>query len=209
MITRKPITRKPKINRTRKAESRIVLRNRNSNILKCRRNEALESLTEKQMENILADINDTALDVVRYGMENTGICDLMETAAENLDIDWRDKENESAIEEEMTRLEDNARDSVNTITSAIDRIWPLSKLNRAQKQRLCFGLEDLSCYGAKAVDNPSEYAKVIIATFALHDDTTDVDDLCFAIDNALEETEYVERNKHNGVRRVFCYRKHR
>ena len=209
MITRKPITRKPKINRTRKAESRIVLNNRNSNILKRRRNESLESLTEKQMENILADINDTALDVVRYGMENTGICDLMATAAENLDLDWRDKENEQAIEEEMTRLEDNARDAVNAITNAIDRIWPLSKLNRAQKQRLCFGLEDLSCYGAKAVDNPSEYAKVIIATFALHDDTTDVDDLCFAIENALEETEYIERNQRNGVRRVSCYRKHR
>lgn len=209
MITRKPITRKPKINRTRKSESRIVLNNRNSNILKRRRNESLKSLTEKQMENILADINDTALAVVRYGMENTGICDLMETAAENLDIDWHDRENESAIEEEMTRLEDNARDAVNVITNAIDSIWPLSNLNRAQKQRLCFGLEDLSCYGAKAVDNPKEYAKVIIATFALHDDTSDVDDLCFAIENALEETEYIERNHRNGVRRVFCYRKQR
>ena len=209
MITRKPLARKPKLNRTRKAESRIVLNNRNSNILKRRRNESLESLTEKQMENILADINDTALAVVRYGMENTGICDLMATAAENLDLDWRDKENEQAIEEEMTRLEDNARDAVNAITSAIDSILPLSKLNRAQKQRLCFGLEDLSCYGAKAVDNPSEYAKVIIATFALHDDTTDVDALCFAIENALEETEYIERNQRNGIRRVFCNRKRR
>lgn len=209
MITRKSLARKPKLNRTRKAESRIVLNNRNSNILKRRRNESLESLTEKQMENILADINDTALAVVRYGMENTGICDLMATAAENLDLDWRDKENEQAIEEEMTRLEDNARDAVNAITSAIDSILPLSKLNRAQKQRLCFGLEDLTCYGAKAVDNPSEYAKVIIATFALHDDTKDVDDLCFAIENALEETEYIERNQRNGVRRVFCYRKRR
>lgn len=209
MITRKPITRKPKFNRTRKAESRVVLRNRNSNILKRRRNESLESLTEKQMENILADINDTALAVVRYGMENTGICDLMATAAENLDLDWRDKENEQAIEEEMTRLEDNARDAVNTITNAIDRILPLNRLNRAQKQRLYFGLEDLSCYGAKAVDKPSDYAKVIIATFALHDDTTDVDDLCFAIENALEETEYVERKQSNYNRRIVHSRNHR
>lgn len=209
MITKKPITRKSKINRYRKSESRIVLRNRNSNILKRRRNESLESLNEKQMEDILADINDTALDVVRYGMENTGICDLMATAAENLDLDWRDKKNEPAIEEEMTRLEDNARDAVDAITNAIDLIWPLSKLNRAQKQRLCFELEDLSCYGAKAVDDPSGYAKIIIATFALHDDTTDVDDLRFAIENALEETEYVERNQRNGTRRVFCYRKQR
>ena len=209
MITRKPIARKPKLNRTRKSESRIVLRNRNSSILKRRRNESLESLTEKQMENILADINDTALAVVRYGMENTDICDLMATAAENLDLDWRNKENGHATQQEMTRLQDNARHAVNAITSAIDSIWPLSKLNRAQKQRLCFGLEDLSCYGAKAVDNPSEYAKVIIATFALHDDTTDVDALCFAIENALEETEYIERNQRNGVRRVFCNRKRR
>ena len=130
MITRKPIARKPKLNRTQKSESRIVLCNRNSNILKRRRNESLESLTEKQMENILEDINDTALAVVRYGMENTDICDLMATAAENLDLDWRDKENEQAIEEEMTRLEDNARDAVNAITNAIDSILPLSKLNR-------------------------------------------------------------------------------
>ena len=164
MITRKPIARKPKLNRTQKSESRIVLCNRNSNILKRRRNESLESLTEKQMENILEDINDTALAVVRYGMENTDICDLMATAAENLDLDWRDKENEQAIEEEMTRLEDNARDAVNAITNAIDSILPLSKLNRAQKQRLCFGLEDLSCYGAKAVDDPIGYARSLCMT---------------------------------------------
>lgn len=152
------------------------------------RKESIERLNERQMTDILSKINDTALDVVRYGMESTGICDLLATAAENLDLNCDNKENESAIEEEMNRLEDNARDAVNLITDAIDSVLPLNKLTRLQKQRLCFGLEELSCYGAKATDNPCDYAKVIIATFALHDDISDVDNFRYALERALVET---------------------
>jgi hypothetical protein len=88
----------------------------------------------------------------------------------------------------MNRLEDNARDAVNLITDAINSVLPLNKLTRAQKQRLCFGLEGLLCYGAKATDNPCDYAKVIIATFALHDDISDVDNFRYALERALVET---------------------
>ena len=177
------IIRRMEKRRFNRSESRIALHN----ILKRHRKESLDRLNGRKITDILSKINDTALDVVRYGLENTNICDLMETAAENLDLDWRDKENEQAIEEEMTRLEDNARDAVNLITDAISSVLPLDKLTLEQKQRLCFDLEELSCYGAKATDNPSEYAKVIIATFALHDDTSDVDEFRYALENALEE----------------------
>lgn len=143
-------------------------------------------MNEQRLTNTLEEIKSVAQAVLFYGMETTGICDLTETASENLGLDWHDDENETLIEEEMKRLEDNARDAVIEITDAIDSILPLSSLNDVQIRKLDSELGYLGHYGVYALNNVAEFTKLIIASFALHDDTNGVDNLKYAIENALE-----------------------
>lgn len=143
-------------------------------------------MNEQRLTDILEEIRSVAKAVLLYGMETTGICDLTETASENLGIDWHDNANETLIEEEMERLEDNARDAVIEITDAIDSILPLSSLNDVQIRKLDSEICYLGHYGMYALNNVTEFTKRIIASFALHDDTNGVDNLKYAIENALE-----------------------
>ena len=162
----------------------------------------------KDIESVLADMDSMARGIIRYGMENTGICDLMEEAAERLDVDYHDEDPDvqKAIEDEMMALEDAARECCSKIIDAIDSVWPVSGLTPAQKQRLGWELEDLNCYDAKPFDDPQAYVGCVVADYALHDDQGSLEGLEFACENALEETEEVDMDesarRRRNVRRV-------
>ena len=139
---------------------------------------------------ILREMKDMADGIGFYGMENAGICDLTECAAENLGLDWRDDANAPEIDAERERLENNARDAVRYIREHLDMVmeWMVLDwrgLSGMQKLRLCQNISELSCCGAKAMEKPSEYIKCVVAEYALHDDTRSADELVFAIENAL------------------------
>lgn len=143
-------------------------------------------------KTILREMKDTADGILFYGMENAGICDLMECAAENLGLDWHDDANAPEIDAERERLENNARDAVRYIREHLDRVmdWMVldwGNLSGIQKLRLCRNISELSCCGAKAIEKPSEYTKCVVAEYALHDDTNSADELVSAIENALQD----------------------
>ena len=169
-----------KISRLNKKESSIKNRMR-------RRFEALSDSDE--LDDILVKMDNTAHAIIRYGMENTDICDLTEEASEKLDVDYHDKspEVQNAIDKERDRMEDEATECCAKLLDAIDSIYPVSKLKPAQKRKLEKELKDLNCYGAKPLEEPSTYVKCIVADYVLHEDNDSLSNFEFACENALEE----------------------
>jgi len=171
-----------KISRLNKKESSIKNRMR-------RRFEALSDSDE--LDDILVRMDNTAHAIIRYGMENTNICDLTEEASEKLDVDYHDKspEVQNAIDKERDRMEDEATECCAKLLDAIDSIYPVSKLKPAQKRKLEKEFKDLNCYGAKPLEDPSTYVKCIVADYVLHEDNDSLSNFEFACENALEEDE--------------------
>lgn len=147
----------------------------------------------RNIEEVLADMDETARGIMRYGVENAEIADLMSQAEQNLDADyWEadkegDEETKKAIEDEMERMENEATECCGKIIDAIDSVWPVSELTPAQKQRLGWELEDLKAYDTRAMEDPNTFVKLIVAEYALSEDNGLLEALEFACQNALDE----------------------
>lgn len=147
----------------------------------------------RNIEEVLADMDETARGIMHYGVENAEIADLMSQAEQNLDADyWKadkegDEETKKAIEDEMERMENEATECCRKIIDAIDSVWPVSELTPAQKQRLGWELEDLKAYDTRAMEDPNTFVKLIVAEYALSYDNGLLEALEFACQNALDE----------------------
>ena len=124
----------------------------------------VENNSTDRLEQTLSRMSDTAYGIIRYGVESSNICDLLETAAENLDVDWHDKDQmvQDDLDKEMRRIEADATECCSKIIDAIDSLSPLSNLAPIQLSYLEKELRNLNCYGAKPLDEPSEYVAVVI-----------------------------------------------
>lgn len=168
--------------------------------MKNNKDKKLESQEQvKNIQSVLSDMDSMARGVIRYGMENTGICDLTEEAAERLDLDWHDEDPEvqKSIEDERMALEEAANECCSKIINAIDSVWPVSKLTLAQRKRLEREIEDLNCYGARPFEDPHGYVGCVVADYALYDDSESLNNLEFACENALEEEEEMDESVKN------------
>lgn len=174
----------------------------------------------RNIEEVLSDMDETARGIMRYGVENAGIADLMDEAEQNLDADyWEadkegDEETKKAIEDEMERMENEATECCGKIIDAIDSVWPVSELTPAQKQRLGWELEDLKAYDTRAMEDPNTFVKLIVAEYALSEDNGLLEALEFACQNALDETEEIDmdesvQRRRRNLRRVIESRRAR
>ncbi len=174
----------------------------------------------RNIEEVLADMDETARGIMRYGVENAGIADLMGAAEQNLDADyWKadkegDEETKKAIEDEMERMENEATECCGKIIDAIDSVWPVSELTPAQKQRLGWELDDLKAYDTRAMEDPNTFVKLIVAEYALSEDNGLLEALEFACQNALDETEEIDmdesvQRRRRNLRRVIESRRAR
>ena len=174
----------------------------------------------RNIEEVLADMDETARGIMRYGVENADIADLMSAAEQNLDADyWKadkegDEETKKAIEDEMERMENEATECCGKIIDAIDSVWPVSELTPAQKQRLGWELDDLKAYDTRAMEDPNTFVKLIVAEYALSEDNGLLEALEFACQNALDETEEIDmdesvQRRRRNLRRVIENRRAR
>jgi hypothetical protein len=174
----------------------------------------------RNIEEVLADMDETARGIIRYGVENAGIADLMDEAEQNLDADyWKadkegDEETKKAIEDEMERMENEATECCGKIIVTIDSVWPVSELTPAQRQRLGWELEDLKAYDTRAMEDPNTFVKLIVAEYALSEDNGLLEALEFACQNALDETEEIDmdesvQRRRRNLRRVIESRRAR
>ena len=170
-------------------------------------------LKDDAIQSYLADMDDTARGIIRYGMEAAEIADLMEEAESRLDADyWKadedgDEETKKAIEDEMERIENEAIECCRKIIDAIDSVLPYSKLTHAQKERLKREFENLKAYDTWAIEDPVTFVKLIVAEYALSEDNGLLDEFEFAIQNALDEDEEDEMDesirRRRNLRRVI------
>ncbi len=163
-------------------------------------------LKDDAIQSYLADMDDTARGIIRYGMEAAEIADLMEEAESRLDADyWKadedgDEETKKAIEDEMERIENEATECCRKIIDAIDSVLPYSKLTHAQKERLKREFENLKAYDTWATEDPVTFIKLIVAEYALSEDNGLLDEFEFAIQNALdEEDEEMDESVHRCI----------
>lgn len=150
-------------------------------------------LKDDAIQSYLADMDDTARGIIRYGMEAAEIADLMEEAESRLDADyWKadedgDEETKKAIEDEMERIENEATECCGKIIDAIDSVLPYSKLTHAQKERLKREFENLKAYDTWAIEDPVTFVKLIVAEYALSESNDLLDEFEFVFQNALDE----------------------
>ena len=184
------------INKTRKIENKKRI---------SKRFESEDSLNA--ILSYLADMDEIARGIMRYGVENAEIADLMAEAESRLDADyWKadkegDEETKKAIEDEMERIENEATECCGKIIDIIGTVP--SNLTLAQKKRLKREFDDLKAYDTLATEDPITFVKLIVADYAINEDNGLLDNLEFAIQNALEETDD-EDDMDESIQRRRC-----
>lgn len=158
----------------------------------------------------------TAKDIVRYGCENAGICDLVEEVSERLDlptddvVDPKSDDMRIMVDAEMQTIEDDVREACVKIMDELDRLDPRENFNEfvdgldeKQKRKLSEELAELDIDGAHPVDmkEAGTYVKMVVAYYALYMDGDPLERLSIAIDNFLEYDKDEDDDMDESIRR--------